>query len=80
MFLKFAQNISESKDYCSYWEINKFDEPAPVDFRNDKDFWYNLPANFDVIYKDKNNLPFTLVAWLILFLVVDIVDVEIDVV
>jgi hypothetical protein len=49
MFRKFAENISESKDWCSYWEINKFNRPAPVDYRNDKDFWYNLPANFDLI-------------------------------
>lgn len=50
MFLKFAQNISKEKDYASYWEINRHNKPAPVDFENDKDFWYNLPANFDVIY------------------------------
>jgi len=50
MFQKFAQNISEDKDYCSYWEINRHDLPAPVDYENDNDFWYNLPANFDVIY------------------------------
>jgi len=50
MFLKFAQNISKEKDYCSYWEINRYNKPAPVDYENDKDFWYNLPANFDVIF------------------------------
>jgi len=50
MLLKFAQNISESKDYASYWEINRYNKPAPVDYENDQDFWYNLPANFDVIY------------------------------
>ncbi len=50
MFLKFAQNISKEKDYCSWWEINRYNKPAPVDYQNDKDFWYNLPANFDVIY------------------------------
>ena len=50
MFVKFAQNISEEMDYCSYWEINKHDKPAPVDYENKKDFWYNLPANFDVTY------------------------------
>lgn len=50
MFRKFAQNISAEKDYCSYWEINRYDKPAPVDYENDRDFWYNLPANFDVIY------------------------------
>lgn len=50
MFQKFAKNISAEKDYCSYWEINRYDQPAPVDYENDKDFWYNLPANFDVVY------------------------------
>lgn len=50
MFQKFAKNISAEKDYCSYWEINRYDQPVPVDYENDKDFWYNLPANFDVVY------------------------------
>lgn len=50
MFQKFAANISAEKDYCSYWEINRYNQPAPVDFQNDNDFWYNLPANFDVVY------------------------------
>jgi len=50
MLLKFTQNISKEKDYCSWWEINRYNKPAPVDYENDKDFWYNLPANFDVIY------------------------------
>jgi len=49
MLRKFAVNISESKDWCSYWEINRYDQPAPVDYTNDKEFWYNLPANFDVL-------------------------------
>lgn len=50
MFLKFAQNISKEKDYCTFWEINRFNKPAPVDYENDHDFWYNLPANFDLIH------------------------------
>jgi hypothetical protein len=50
MFRKFAVNISVEKDYCSFWEINRYNKPAPVDYENDKDFWYNLPANFDVVY------------------------------
>jgi len=49
MLAKFAVNISESKDWCSHWEINRYDKPAPVDYTNDKEFWYNLPANFDVL-------------------------------
>lgn len=50
MFLKFGQNISADMDYCSYWEINRNNLPAPVDYETKKDFWYNLPANFDVVY------------------------------
>jgi hypothetical protein len=49
MFMKFAENIAKSRDWCTYWEITKDNEPAPVDYENDQDFWYNLPANFDVI-------------------------------
>lgn len=49
MFTKFVENISESKDWCTYWEINRHNLPAPVDYTSDKDFWYNLNANFDII-------------------------------
>jgi hypothetical protein len=49
MFRKFAESISPARDWAGYWEINRYDEPAPVDYRDDEDFWYNLPANFDVI-------------------------------
>lgn len=49
MFTLFAKNISDNKDWCSYWEINKWGKPAPADYKNDKEFWYNLTANFDVI-------------------------------
>ena len=49
MLRRFAENISASKDWCSYWEINYLNQPAPIDFKSDKEFWYNLPANFDVL-------------------------------
>lgn len=49
MFSLFAKNISDSKDWCSYWEINNEGKPAPADYRNDEEFWYNLNANFDVL-------------------------------
>ncbi len=49
MFTLFARNISESKDWCSYWEINRTGKPAPEDYRNDTAFWYNLNANFDLL-------------------------------
>jgi hypothetical protein len=49
MLRKFAQNISDSKDWCSFWEIDRHNRPAPVDYQNDAEFWYNLPANFDIL-------------------------------
>lgn len=48
MLRRFAENISASKDWCSYWEIDRYNRPAPADYVSDADFWYNLPANFDV--------------------------------
>ncbi len=49
MLYRFAENIAESRDWCSYWEINRENKPAPVDYQNDQAFWYDLPANFDVL-------------------------------
>jgi hypothetical protein len=49
MLGRFARAIAASRDFCSYWEIDKWDRPAPVDYKSDKDFWYNLTANFDVL-------------------------------
>ena len=49
MFTLFVKNISDSRDWCSFWEINKYGKPAPEDYRNDREFWYNLNANFDVM-------------------------------
>ena len=49
MFTRFAENITEEKDWCTYWEINRYNKPAPADYANDKEFWYNLNANFDVM-------------------------------
>jgi hypothetical protein len=49
MLRRFAENISDSKDWCSYWEIDRYNRPAPVDYKSDTEFWYNLPANFDIL-------------------------------
>jgi len=49
MFSLFVKNISANKDWCSYWEMNRLGKPAPEDYRNDKEFWYNLNANFDLL-------------------------------
>ncbi|MBZ5855522.1 trehalase family glycosidase [Flavihumibacter profundi] len=50
MFTHFVSNISDSKDWCSYWEMNIKGLPAPEDYRNDTAFWYNLNGNFDLVY------------------------------
>ncbi|TDW96676.1 right-handed parallel beta-helix repeat-containing protein [Dinghuibacter silviterrae] len=50
MLTLFAQNMSAEKNWCSYWEMNKHGVPAPEDYRSDKEFWYNLDANFDVLW------------------------------
>ena len=49
MMRRFAANISASKKWCTWWEITRDNLPAPADYNNDHDFWYDLPANFDVL-------------------------------
>jgi hypothetical protein len=49
MLHRFAEHISARRGWCSYWEIDKFNRPCPVDYRDDDYFWYNFPANFDVL-------------------------------
>ncbi len=49
MLLRFVQNIAKSRQYCTFWEIDKDYRPCPVDYASDKDFWYNLPANFELL-------------------------------
>lgn len=49
MMYKFALNISESKDWCTFWEINRHNKPAPVDYDDDKQFWYPLSATPDAV-------------------------------
>ncbi|MBK6459065.1 MAG: hypothetical protein IPF87_23790 [Gemmatimonadetes bacterium] len=49
MLRHFAAGISDARDWASLWEIDRHGQPAHADYRNDRDFWYNLPANFDVL-------------------------------
>ncbi|MCL2105753.1 MAG: hypothetical protein FWH26_01610 [Oscillospiraceae bacterium] len=49
MLRRFCESIHPDRDDCMYWEIEKSGRPAPVDYTNDQDFWYNLPANFDLL-------------------------------
>jgi hypothetical protein len=49
MLRRFAASISPTRDWCGFWEINKDGFPAPIDYQDDRHFWYCLPANFDVM-------------------------------
>ena len=49
MLHRFAENISDSRDWCSYWEIDRYNRPSPADYKNDGEFWYCLPANYDIL-------------------------------
>ena len=49
MLTRFAQGISAARDWTSYWEIDREGKPSTADYVSDDDFWYNLPANFDVM-------------------------------
>lgn len=49
MLYRFAESISEEKDWCGWWEITKAGEPCPDDYDSDGDFWYNFPGSFEVI-------------------------------
>lgn len=35
LLTKFVSAIAESRDWCGYWEINKWNRPAPVDYQSD---------------------------------------------
>ena len=49
MLRRFAAAVAAERDWAGYWEIDVSGKPCPVDYVNDQDFWYNLPANFDVL-------------------------------
>ena len=49
MLRRFAESISDSRDWAGFWEIDRNGKPSTADYRSDDDFWFNLPANFDVM-------------------------------
>lgn len=49
MLRRFAEYISGSRDYCTYWEITRENLPCKDDYEDDSDFWYNFPGSFEVI-------------------------------
>lgn len=49
MLRRFAENVTDARDWASLWEINRLNLPPATDYKNDNEFWYDLPANFDVL-------------------------------
>lgn len=49
MLGRFAASVDEERDWAGYWEIDSNGRPSPADYVSDEDFWFNLPANFDVL-------------------------------
>jgi hypothetical protein len=49
MLTRFAQGVAAARDWAGYWEIDREGKPSTADYVSDDDFWYNLPANFDVM-------------------------------
>jgi hypothetical protein len=45
----FAESAAASREWAGYWEIDGSGKPSAFDYRSDSDFWFNLPANFDVL-------------------------------
>jgi len=49
MLGRFAASVDEKRDWAGYWEIDGDGRPSSADYVSDADFWFNLPANFDVL-------------------------------
>jgi hypothetical protein len=49
MLSRFAKSAAASRNWAGYWEIDEKGRPSSFDYRSDDDFWFNLPANFDVL-------------------------------
>jgi len=45
----FAQSSAKSRDWAAFWEIDGEGHASSADYVSDSDFWFNLPANFDVL-------------------------------
>ncbi|WP_263354711.1 glucosidase family protein [Acidicapsa acidisoli] len=49
MLKRFAASLAPERDWAGYWEIDRLGRPSAADYISDSDFWYNLPANFDLL-------------------------------
>ena len=49
MLDRFALSAAASRNWAAYWEIDSKGQPSTADYLSNDDFWFNLPANFDVL-------------------------------
>jgi len=49
MLSQFAASAAPSRNWAAFWEIDGSGKPSTFDYSSDADFWFNLPANFDVL-------------------------------
>ena len=49
MLSRFATSAAASREWAAIWEIDGNGKPSTFDYSSDADFWFNLPANFDVL-------------------------------
>jgi hypothetical protein len=49
MLSRFATSAAASREWAAFWEIDGNGKPSTFDYSSDADFWFNLPANFDVL-------------------------------
>jgi hypothetical protein len=49
MLGRFAASVDQRRDWAGYWEIDSKGRPSTSDYVSDDDFWFNLPANFDLL-------------------------------
>ena len=49
MLRRFAHSVAASRKWCGFWTITKDGFPSPDTYRDDTDFGYCLPANFDLV-------------------------------
>jgi len=49
MLRRFAASAAASRKWCGFWTITKDGFPSPDTYRDNTDFGYCLPANFDLV-------------------------------
>jgi hypothetical protein len=49
MLKRFAVSAAPARNWAAFWEIDGDGKPSEFDYDSDNDFWFDLPANFDLV-------------------------------